>query len=169
MNAGLTQDELCRYTGLSKRYIVSLEQTIPSRPSPLALSVLSQYTPVGIKDILMAYRKEYQEKEHFIINKIKEARLDLDFILEKYKAGVKSGNNPVRTLRVLVMHSLGLSISQIKFCTYFSVHPAVLSEAETRGGQSLPISLQKSFILVGFNEKQLKKLEKDFVKWTISN
>ncbi len=145
-SAGFTQQELANHAGITRRYIISLEKSIPNTVPIRVLEVLSEGTGVTPDSILKEYSKSQQAQiEHY-----------LDLVNDALQWSDRNDviKMDMTDFRYHLEDLTGLSMTQIKFCEYFGINPAALSIYERGGCRTMPKEIFEVFIKLGFSLEQ---------------
>lgn len=145
-SAGLTQQELADNAGITRRYIISLEKSIPNTVPIRVLEVLSEGTGVTPDSILKEYSKSQQAKIEHYVDLVNDA-LQLSDRNDVVKMDMTDFRYHLEDLT-------NLSMTQIKFCEYFGINPAALSIYERGACRTMPKEILEIFIRLGFSLEQ---------------
>lgn len=145
-SAGLTQQELADNAGITRRYIISLEKSIPNTVPIRVLEVLSEGTGVTPDSILKEYSKSQQAQIEHYLDLVNDA-LQLSDRNDVIKMDMTDFRYHLEDLT-------NLSMTQIKFCEYFGINPAALSIYERGGCRTMPKEILEIFIRLGFSLEQ---------------
>jgi len=145
-SAGFTQQELANHAGITRRYIISLEKSIPSTVPIRVLEVLSEGTGVTPDSILKEYSKSQQAQIEHYLDLVNDA-LQLSDRNDVIKMDMTDFRYHLEDLT-------GLSMTQIKFCEYFGINPAALSIYERGVCRTMPKEILEIFIRLGFSLEQ---------------
>lgn len=147
-NAGMTQQELADKANITRRYVISLEKSIPSTVPEAVLEVLSTLGGVAPDSIPNAYYYHRRDQIEYYTERIKDCIGDTDL-----------SNMDMIDFRYHLEDITGLSMSQIKFAEYFGINPASLSVYERGGCRTMPTEIREVFLSLGFSEDQIGKLD----------
>lgn len=145
-SAGFTQQELADNAGITRRYIISLEKSIPNTVPIRVLEVLSEGAGVTPDSILKEYSKSQQAKIEHYVDLVNDA-LQLSDRNDIIKMDMTDFRYHLEDLT-------SLSMTQIKFCEYFGINPAALSIYERGACRTMPKEILEVFIKLGFSLEQ---------------
>lgn len=147
-DANLTEAQLATLAGVSRDYIVKLEQTVYTTPSGRILEVLSDLCYTTPSEILTEYTAEWNEKS-LVIPLIE----DWEVLVDEWKnARLVSDAHPHILLRHIIAKRVGLAGSQIKWAKWGSIHPAILSKYELGKTTRLPESIKDHLKRLGMSD-----------------
>ena len=150
-DANLTEAQLATLAGVSRDYIVKLEQTVYTTPSGRILEVLSDLCYTTPQEILTEYLEEWNKKSETI-----ELITDWPVLVDEWKnAMVTADAHPHILLRHIIAKRVGLAGSQIKWAKWGSIHPAILSKYELGKTTRLPESVKAHLQRLGMKDFQL--------------
>lgn len=147
--AGLSQVELSNLSGVTRRYIISLEKNIPKTVPDGVLLVLSEVADVPPDYVLDSYQSGFNGKTKEIYDRLKP----------RYEGTVRFFGS-LADLRHDISKILELNVSQIKFCELFAVNPAALSAYELGRMRSMPKSIQNVLKSLGFTDQAVNDIHK---------
>ena len=160
-DANLTEAQLARLAGVSRDYIVKLEQTVYTTPSGRILEVLSDLCYTTPKEILTEYEAEWNEKSRVI-----EVIDDWSVLVDEWKNELRiKDEHPHILLRHLISKRVGLAGSQIKWAKWGSIHPAVLSKYELGKTVRTPIAVKDHLKRLGADALFLQELTRVVTNW----
>ncbi len=147
-NAGMTQQELAEKAGITRRYVISLEKSIPNTVPEAVLEALSTLGGLTPDSILNHYFYHRRDQIEYYTERIKE-----------HLTGTDLSSMDMIDFRYHLEDLTGLSMSQIKFAEYFGVNPAALSIYERGGCRTMPSEIREVFLSLGFSEEEIGALD----------
>ncbi|SRR5881394_1830392 len=147
-DAGLTEQELADKSGVTRNYIVKLEQTVYRSPSEKVTNYLAEATYGSTSEIVTEYDEDFRRKQDHM-----DALEPPDWDLIKSSLSVllnqKPETHPFVLLRQLLSDHYLMPGSQIKWATTFNIHPAELSKYELGKTINMPSSVVRSLVRLG--------------------
>lgn len=136
---GITQEDLAVNSGVTRDYIVKLEEVIYAEPSFFVVNYLSNQSGVKASEIFTQYRTDYVSKHSNFEVLIKNNPVPFN-----YQAAVDlldsnySGKHPHVLFRELLFAHFGLPTSQVKYSKFTGVHPSTVSKYELTKVRLMP-------------------------------
>jgi len=163
-DAGLTEQQLADAAGVSRDYIVKLEQTMYATPSGKVLEVLSDLTYSHENDIELEYLHEYKIKPSQLpVGLVPNWRFIKDVWRSEYHT--HPDRNPHRVLREIIAREASLPGSQIKWAKWGNIHPAVLNKYELGKTTRMPVAVRDCLINLGATADILSELNEAIKSW----
>lgn len=160
-DANLTELQLANLAGVSRDYIVKLEQTTYTTPSGRILEVLSDLTYTTESEILAEYLAEWHAKTTGI-----ELMNDWELIKDEWRNELaKRDDHPHVILRQILARRIGIPGSQIRWAKWGSIHPAILSKYELGKTVRLAESIKDHLRRLGAGSDLLSFLNEEVEKW----
>ena len=162
-DAGLTEQQLAEQAGVTRDYIVKLEQTVYATPSGKVLEVLSDLTYSREQDIELEYLHEFKQKPSNLPVGLVP---NWGYITDLWRAAlVAHDNHPHQILRQLIAHEANLPGSQIKWAKWGNIHPAVLNKYELGKTWRMPVAVKACLVNLGAPESLIRELSDKVKSW----
>ena len=138
ISAKLSQEQLADLAGVSRVYVIRVEQYLHAKPNSKLLTVLSIKTGISAQDLMAGYLNERSIGNIDVLHRINTYPIP----------SWEEMSSPVgdhQTFREQLMDWYILPVSRIKFCQMFGLYPMTISRYEKGPQVKLPISLLRLY------------------------
>lgn len=150
--ANLTEQQLADEVGVTKDYIVKLENTLYANASPFVVNFLAKELGLNAIDIHADYDSDYESKAQTWLEisrdfpelnwvRLHDTMCRMDWTI--------THDHPHLWFRRFVANYYDLPDSQIKWAQYMGIHPASLSKYELTKTANMPSAIRRSLSMLG--------------------